>query len=792
MKTVVIIVSLQLAFFTHAIGQPFQNITGRIVDSESQRPLTSANVMILEAGPITGVISDEDGYFSIEEVPVGRYNILVSYTGYESYIMKEVLCETGKEVYLDIGLQESVIELGEVSVANVSKDQTINSMAAVSARSFTVEETEKYAGSWGDPSRMAANYAGVFTNSDIYNFIVIRGNSPNGLIWRMEGIPIPNPNHFDYPGLTGGPISMINNKLLAQSDFLTGAFPAEYTNGISGVFDLRLRNGNSKKREHVVDLGLLSFEIGTEGPFSKNSKASYLINYRHSMLGLVDELLWVEGLPNYQDLSFKLNFPLKKGNFSVFGMGGTSRITGSIEDTTTYAGNVTHELAERTGSKTGIIGLNYVHFISDQTRIISNLAISLTRSFERVDSVINGEFTRLVGEEHFKQDRLLVSSKLIKKFNARNIATIGILLEDHFVEYFEQYASYFKPTPGGDSLVLLPPWISSENNLVVFQSFVEWKHRFTNDLSFYGGLNYQHFFMNSTYSIEPRTGLKWRFKENQSLSIGYGLHSQLQPFFYYLVKTPLFHDDWDRENYAQTNRDLGFTKSHHVALGYDYSISSNLRLKAEIYYQSLFNVPVESKESPLSLINVGAGDEFPHIDSLVNEGTGRNAGIEFTLEKFLSNQYYFLITTSLLDSRYEGSDDVTRNTTFNIHYNVNALFGYELPLNDRSSLNFNIRAVAAGGRRVIPHDEEQTLEEGKDVYNFEESYELRLANYYRLDGRIGYKLNARRASHEIALDITNLTNHQNEFAYRYNSSTNQIETQYQQGFFFIFYYRIRF
>ncbi|MCK4990608.1 MAG: carboxypeptidase regulatory-like domain-containing protein, partial [Bacteroidales bacterium] len=392
----IFIIIIHIALLSDAISQPSQNITGRVFDAESQRPLSNANVMILEAGPITGVTTNPEGYFTFEDVPVGRYNLLISYTGYESTIMKEVLCEAGKEGHLDIGMKEAVIELGEVSIANVSKDQTVNIMAGVSARSFTVEETEKYAGSWGDPARMAANFAGVFTNSDIYNFIVIRGNSPNGLIWRMEGIPIPNPNHWDYPGLTGGPISMINNNLLAQSDFLSGAFPSEYANGISGVFDLQMRNGNSKKHEYMAQLGLLSLEFGAEGPFSKKSNASYLINYRRSMLGLVDELLWVNGLPNYQDLSFKLNFPLKRGNLSVFGLGGASRIAGSQADTASYPGNVTHELVERTGSKTGVIGLKYVHFISDRTRIISNLALSLTRPYERVDSLIDGEITKLV------------------------------------------------------------------------------------------------------------------------------------------------------------------------------------------------------------------------------------------------------------------------------------------------------------------------------------------------------------------------------------------------------------
>jgi hypothetical protein len=583
MRILILITGLLLAILPYCFSQPNQNISGRVVDLESQRPLSFATVMILEAGPITGVTSNEDGIFNIEEVPVGRYNILISHTGYESFIMKEVLCESGKQVFLDVGMKESIVELGEVYITNVSKDQTINSMAGVSARSFTVEETEKYAGSWGDPARMASNYAGVFTNGDLFNFIVIRGNSPNGLIWRMDGIPIPNPNHFDYPGATGGPVSIVNNMTLMQSDFLTGAFPAEYTNGVSGVFDLRMRNGNSKKHEFVAQLGLMGLEAGAEGPLSKKSNASYLINYRYSLLGLVDELLWVDALPYYQDLSFKLNFPLKKGNLSVFGLAGVSHITGQMEDTTTHTGNDIYELVERSGAKTGVIGLKYVHFFSERTRIVSNLALSGSRSSERQDSLVNGHKTRMVGEEEFREDRLLISSKLIKKFNARNTATMGILLEDNKVDYLSRDRSLIYSLPGPDSLVLLPPRISKEDHLVVFQSFMEWKHRFTNKLTLYTGLNYQHFFYNNSFAIEPRANLRWRFKEKHSISIGYGLHSTLQSFFYYLVRTPLNDDLWDIDNYTESNQDLEFTKSHHFALGYDFSISQDLRLKAEVY-----------------------------------------------------------------------------------------------------------------------------------------------------------------------------------------------------------------
>jgi len=416
MRSIIIIGSLFIFFLQSAISQPTQTIRGKVVDRESQISLVGANIIIIEVGPITGVITDKEGSFIIEEIPVGRYNLLFSYVGYESFIKREVLVGTAKEVFLDVGMRELVFEMDEVSVAaNVSKDQTINPMAGISARSFTVEETERYAGSWGDPARMASNYAGVFPNGDIFNYLVIRGNSPNGLIWRMEGIPIPNPNHFDYPGSRGGPISIVNNKLLTQSDFLTSVFPAEYSNGISGVFDLNLRNGNNKQREYVAEVGLMSLELGAEGPFTKNGEASYLINYRHSFLGLVDDLLWVGALPHYQDLNFKMNFPTKKGKISVFGFGGNSRILNIGDDQASSLPGYKRQITSETSAETGMIGLKHIRFFGNNTRIISDISVSSNRSFQHNDSLVNNVTTTEIISNKYLEDRLYISSRLLNK-----------------------------------------------------------------------------------------------------------------------------------------------------------------------------------------------------------------------------------------------------------------------------------------------------------------------------------------------------------------------------------------
>lgn len=315
----------------HSQKKYTQTVRGTVVDVASKSPIVGAHVVVVNTEPLLGTVTDSEGEFKLEGVTVGKHEISVGFMGYQPVRLRNLLVKSGKELVLNIELEELVVTTEEIVVKAYSrKDKARNEMATVSARSFTVEETERYAGTWLDPSRMAANYAGVMAVGDQRNDIIIRGNSPLGLLWQLEGINIPNPNHFGTLGTTGGPISILNNNLLDNSDFFTSAFPAEYGNALSGVFDLKMRNGNNQKREYVAQAGMNGFELGAEGPFSKNSKASYLLNYRYSTLAIFDALgisFGVSGVPQYQDISFKINVPgTKLGRFTFFGVGGTSYI----------------------------------------------------------------------------------------------------------------------------------------------------------------------------------------------------------------------------------------------------------------------------------------------------------------------------------------------------------------------------------------------------------------------------------------------------------------------------------
>jgi len=289
MKKAFFIFLLSLLLYWQAYSQSLvQTIRGRVIDIDSKAPLVGAVLFIEGADPMIGSITDAEGYFQFPDLPIGRYTVGVSCIGYENKSLPNQLLGAGKEVVIDIEMSESLKEIDEVVItARKNKGEPINDMSTVSARSITVEETQRFAGSFNDPSRLVSSYSGVMSDPSGNNDIIIRGNSPRGLQWRLEGVDVPNPNHFANEGATGGPISILNNTTLDECDFFSGAFPADYGDAYSGVFDVHLRKGNNKEREFTAQVGVIGMDVTAEGPFISQSLASYIINYRYSSLDLL-------------------------------------------------------------------------------------------------------------------------------------------------------------------------------------------------------------------------------------------------------------------------------------------------------------------------------------------------------------------------------------------------------------------------------------------------------------------------------------------------------------------------
>ncbi|MFC5045794.1 carboxypeptidase-like regulatory domain-containing protein [Aquimarina hainanensis] len=740
-----------------------QNIKGTIIDEVTQTPLPFATVVLVGTDPVIGTTSDIDGQFLFEDIPVKRYDIQASYVGYEPVIIPEVLVTRAKEVVLTFKLREMAASLDEVVIKpRIQKEKALNAMATVSARMLSVEDANKYAGGFDDPARLASAFAGV-ASSVSSNAIVIRGNAPKFLQWKIEGIEIPNPNHFaDLNSFGGGGLSALSSNLLANSDFFTGAFPAEYNNALSGVFDIRMRSGNSGKHEHSVQLGLIGIDVASEGPLSKNSKASYLFNYRYSTLSLISPILpeGTEGI-NYQDLAFKFKFPTKKaGTFSLWGIGLIDKSGNEIEEVVAdrqYYDDIENEDARQ---YMGAAGINHKIMLSDKSFLNSTLAITNNGLDIETDRLNNAQHLVPQSTIDNRYYNIVFKSFIKTKFSKKHANKTGVTATRMTYDLSLKDAQNT-----GDPLNTIVSENGSSNLLAFFSNSKFSAQNFTLNL----GINAQYFTLNDNYTIEPRVGLAYQLHKNHELSIGYGLHSRLEPINFYFIKP-------QTANAAVTNKELDFTKAHHFILGYDWNINEHLHLKIEPYYQLLYDIP-SIENSSYSLLNLQ--NDWFITDTFTNSGEGKNYGVDVTLERYLDNGLYYMFTGSIFESKYKTDLNEWYNTRFNKGYLVNALIGKEFPMGKtkQNILGVNLRVGLQGGERHSLVDEEASLNAEKVIYDettpFTEQVDPSLVSHIT----VNYTWNKKKSSQQLSLKIINANKSEEFFGHRYNFKHQTVDEQ---------------
>lgn len=798
-----------LFFLANQISaQITQTVRGKIVDNETNYQLIGAMIQVITKDTTQKYITYTDtlGEFSIPKVPIGKHELIVQAIGYDD---KGVTIEvnSGRETIVNIALQEKFEAIEEVKIVSRKPNQTLNEMATISSQQFSVEETNRYPGSRSDPARMVSNFAGIQGADDSRNDIIVRGNSPLGIVWRMEGIDIPNPSHFATSGSSGGPVSALNNKVLANSDFFMSAFPAEYGNSISGIFDLKLRGGNNRIHEMSFQFGFLGTELMAEGPLSKKGNSSYLVVGRYSTLSMMQGIgikIGTDAVPSYGDGAFTFKWRLKKGGqLTWFGMGGSSDIKILISEQKEYSTEAFGEgdRDQYFGTTMGLTALNYKKSLNEKTFLSvtggvtyekqrSNhnyLVRSLDTLFENgseryeisVDSIypmMGYRFSTIRGTTHFSINHKITRNHIIKA---------GINTEVQYMNMLDSALSldetYFRIRYDFKGAALLA------------QPFVQYKYRITENMDFTAGIHAQYYSLSNSISpAEPRLGWKWRLPKQHIVSAGAGLHSQTQPIYNYTYSKI----DISGNRYYE-NRNMDFTKSIHTAIAYEKYFKGNFNFKTEIYYQHLYNVPVEMTPSAFSIINQGSGFQRFFPDKLENTGTGKNYGIEFTAQKFFDKTFFFLVTVSLYDSKYKGSDGIERNTSYNGRFTTNLLAGKEFKLSEKQSISAGLKVTWAGGKRYGYVDRAASELQREIVYKDSMFNELQFKDYFRLDLKVNWKLNTTKLTHEIGLDLINILNTKNILSLAYapdlaDPSKEPVAFKYQLGFLPIFYYKIDF
>lgn len=743
---------------TERKGRPMQTIRGVVIDVDSKHPIPYATVRLSEAGGM-GTVTDSLGRFSLPQVPVGRHTVEAAFMGYDPGVFREILVTSAKEVYLEMPLKESVNELNEVVIrARTNKEEAMNKMATTGARMLSVEEASRYAGGFDDPARLVSAFAGV-APSVSSNGISIHGNAPHLLQWRLEDVEIPNPNHFaDIATLGGGILSSLSSQVLGNSDFFTGAFPAEYGNAVSGVFDMKLRDGNNQKNENTLQVGIMGIDVASEGPLSKKHKASYIFNYRYSTTGLLN---LDGGTMDYQDLNFKLNFPTRKaGTFAVWGTSLIDKFTSDFEKNPEKWDTFGDRSESRDKQYMAAGGLSHRFFFNSDASLKTTLAATYSQLDGGAtmfnDALTSTPFMDLAS----KHTNLILTTTYNRKFSNRFTNKTGFtynaMFYDMKLDLAPHEAAKLETVSQGDGNTSL---ISAYNS-----SSIGLSDRWTLNAGIYGQL----LTLNNKWSVEPRLGLKWQATPKATFALAYGMYSRMEKMDVYFVKTKSTGD-------KSVNKDLDFTKSQHIMLSFGYKISDGMNLKIEPYIQFLHDVPVMA-DSSYSVLN---RSDFYVEDALVNKGRGRNVGVDITFERFLEKGLYYMISGSLFDSRYKGGDGVWYNTKFNRNYVINGLIGKEWMLgrNKQNILSVNLKLTLQGGDRYAPINEEATMNHpDKEVqYDEKKAYSKQYSPMLIGNYTVSYRLNKRKVSHEFAVKGLNFTSAKEHYGHEYNVRTKKIE-----------------
>lgn len=743
---------------------------GTVVDAETKQPLIGATVFV-EVPEMIGSSTDINGKFKLLNVPVGRVEVKCTYIGYGSWSSGLITLSSGKEFVLDIALEESINMTDEVTVSATKGEETRNEMMTVSSRSFSIKETQRFAGSINDPGRVALNFPGVTAAQDNDNDVIIRGNSAAGLLWRLEGIDVPNLNHFSRPGSSGGGITALSPHVMGNTDFSTGAFPAEYGNAFAGVFDINFRNGNTQRHEFMVRAGIIGLNAGAEGPLSKKGDgSSYLFNYRYSTLGILGAMgIYVvdENTNNtYQDLSFKIQLPnTKKARISIFGIGGLSEEVGIIKKDTADWEEYVHRFKTTFKTNLAVMGVSWTQLLDDKSYLKTVVAGTYNDVVDGDDTLDYNINLHPIRSTHFNNTRVALHSFYNRKISSRLSLRTGIHADENFYTFNE--SKYV------DSLNQTITLIDGSGATATIQPYAQVKYRPAASTTIVGGVHATYLSLNNTYSIEPRLSVTQNLGTNQQLSFAYGLHGQYLPLGSYFLQ----FERTDGSLYFP-NKDLKMVQSHHFVLSYELGFLRNYKLKIEPYFQYLYNLPVSANpESTYMLLNERSGYAK---DSLVNKGTGMNYGADLSLQRFYANHWFFLVNGSVFWSTYKPLNGKTYSGAYDSRFSLSVMAGYEVAFKN-SALEFGLRVGFMGGFRYTPIDLAASTAAREAITIDSLAFTQTYKNYFRPDLRIAYRQNKPKYSWSVSLDLGNFIDYKNILREYYDKEKNTLEYKYQLG-----------
>lgn len=715
-------------------AQNTQTVKIHLSDRQSRLPVEGANVSIPKYA--LSASTDAGGNVRFDGVPLGRLEVEVSSVEYGKYIYRELLLENARQLVLDLELQATGKELEEVKVTSSAPSTS----ALMSVESITAEQIMRFPATFFDPARLAMSFSGVANTNDQANNVSVRGNAPEFVQWRMEGVEIVNPNHLsnagmfsDKPAAVGGGTNILSAQMLGNMNFLSGAFPAGYSNALAGVFDMNLRNGNSEEYQHVTQAGLIGVDLSSEGPINKKKGSSYLVNYRYSFTGL----LALAGVNfggeaiTFQDLAFNLNFPTRKaGTFTVFGMGGaSSNIFAPDTDSTKWESSKDLSNVDFYG-RMGLLGAKHSVKIFRKWNLRSVLVNS---ALENLRNSYSGNEN--VDYDYAAKNYLSFSTALSGDLNALWAVNAGVQVSHQFnkFNYIDSDQIFY-----------------SFDNLLV-QPYLRITNRRRARFNYNAGFVSPYYSYSGSQYLEPRLSADYTLTAGHKVKVAYGLHSQVvsNRVAFYLPYKP--------------------ARSHHFTLGYQFDPDTRQSFTAELFYQNMFNL-TRFDSLYVSVLNGYEIGDFTNGDYVLNQkNQGRNYGVELNYKHYLDNGFFALLNTTFYKSQFKAFDHKFYDTRYAGNYIFNATAGKEWEKTGGKLWGLNARLNWVGGFRdyqIYGQEYEGML---YVYYNMESPLYVKYDDYFRVDLRAYIKKSKKRGSETISLDIQNLTNRAN-VAYNYFDS----------------------
>ncbi len=785
-----------------------QTVRGRVMDKETKQPLIGVSVFVQGSDPMIATASDFEGNFELKNVPLGRQTVSAQYMGYNPFSTKDLIITAAKEVYLEIELIESVQQTETVEItassAGTGSNRPLNELSVVSTRSFSVEETQRYAASINDPGRMVMAFPGVQSNNDTENDIVIRGNSATGLLWRVEGLDIANPNHFARPATSGGGITVFSASLLSNSDFSTGAFAAEYGNAFSGVFDMRFRKGNLQNREYTFRFGLIGVDLAAEGPIKKG-RSSYLVNARYSTLGILGAMGFYvvrdNVSNNFQDLSFNLYFstPDNKNMFTVFGIGGLSQENWWMRDTSRWEYNYDYDW-NYNSSNLGVLGGTWTHLVNEKSFLKVSAGASISEIYDfQIRPTIEADSVFWLERNDYINTQFSVHPVYSYKVGPRLRFKAGLIstytLFD--LEYGEDlggdnYRSYL------GSFVPLGAWDITENaffesnspvdlerergsgfrgTAFLQQAYLQSSFRPTEQLTLNVGVHALYLGLNNTAAVDPRFSMRYTPTKTTTLTLGYGLHSKTLPYGTYFLQM-----EDSLGNISRPNQDLKMTRAHHLVGGIEQIIAGSFRVQVEPYFQYLFNVPI-GVESSSNYWFYNQRDNYGQF-AMTDQGTGMNYGVDLTLEKFFDQGFFILVTGSLFRSYFKTWGDEWLSTRLDNFFSTSFMGTKEWAFNKGKGGVLQVGATMfwRGALRYQQADLDASRAAGYFIADEDLAFSTQFEqDYFRLDSRIAYRKDYKSIYWTIAIDIQNMTDRENARGFEYDRRLERVVPDANSG-----------